>query len=168
VKLETTMLFCELLCGSEALRSVRPKQKSETQTTRIMKPHISLITLGVADLVRSTAFYRDGLGLPLEGDFEGVAFFKLHGTWLSLFPRMSWSKMLTRVLNRVLRADSLISHWRTMSLRKRMSSLCCIRHKRLVRGFSNRRRMPSGEAITVTLLTRMVLCGKLPGTLTSI
>jgi uncharacterized glyoxalase superfamily protein PhnB len=25
--------------------------------------------------------------LPLEGDFEGVAFFKLHGTWLSLFPR---------------------------------------------------------------------------------
>lgn len=52
-----------------------------------MKPHISLITLGVSDLARSTAFYRDGLGLPTEGDFEGVAFFKLRGTWLSLFPR---------------------------------------------------------------------------------
>lgn len=52
-----------------------------------MKPHISLITLGVSDLARSTEFYRDGLGLPIEGDFEGVAFFKLRGTWLSLFPR---------------------------------------------------------------------------------
>lgn len=52
-----------------------------------MKPHISMITLGVFDLARSTAFYRDGLGLPTEGDFEGVAFFKLRGTWLSLFPR---------------------------------------------------------------------------------
>jgi catechol 2,3-dioxygenase-like lactoylglutathione lyase family enzyme len=52
-----------------------------------MKPHISMITLGVSDLARSTAFYRDGLGLPSEGDFEGVTFFKLRGTWLSLFPR---------------------------------------------------------------------------------
>ena len=52
-----------------------------------MKPHISLITLGVSDLARSTAFYRDGLGLPAEGGFPGVAFFKLRGTWLSLFPR---------------------------------------------------------------------------------
>ena len=52
-----------------------------------MKPHISLITLGVADLARSTAFYRDGLGLPTHGDFDGVTFFKLRGAWLSLFPR---------------------------------------------------------------------------------
>ncbi len=29
-----------------------------------MKPKIGLITLGVADLARSLAFYRDGLGLP--------------------------------------------------------------------------------------------------------
>ena len=52
-----------------------------------MQPNISLITLGVADLERATNFYRDGLGLPTEGDFEGVTFFKLRGTWLSLFPR---------------------------------------------------------------------------------
>jgi catechol 2,3-dioxygenase-like lactoylglutathione lyase family enzyme len=52
-----------------------------------MEPHISLVTLGVADLERATRFYRDGLGLPAEGDFDGVAFFKLRGAWLSLYPR---------------------------------------------------------------------------------
>lgn len=51
-----------------------------------MKPKISLITLGVADLERAAKFYRD-LGFPTEGDNEGVVFFKLEGTWLSLYPR---------------------------------------------------------------------------------
>ncbi|MFP5479935.1 MAG: VOC family protein [Alphaproteobacteria bacterium] len=50
-----------------------------------MQPRISLITLGVADLERSVAFYRDGLGLPTEGivgrefDHGAVAFFHLAG-----------------------------------------------------------------------------------------
>ena len=50
-----------------------------------MEPRISLITLGVSDLDRSVAFYRDGLGLPTEGiigrEFEhgAVAFFPLAG-----------------------------------------------------------------------------------------
>ena len=50
-----------------------------------MNPHISVVTLGVADLERSLAFYRDGLGLPTEGiigrEFEhgAVAFFDLSG-----------------------------------------------------------------------------------------
>ena len=52
-----------------------------------MEPRISLITLGVSDLARSTEFYRDGLGLPTHGDFEGVTFFNLKGAWLSLYPR---------------------------------------------------------------------------------
>ena len=51
-----------------------------------MKPKISLITLGVNDLQRSVRFYRDGLGWPLEGDADNVAFFRLEGTWLSLYP----------------------------------------------------------------------------------
>jgi catechol 2,3-dioxygenase-like lactoylglutathione lyase family enzyme len=51
-----------------------------------MKPKISMITLGVSDLTKSTAFYRDGLGLPTYGDYPGVIFFKLTGTWLALFP----------------------------------------------------------------------------------
>jgi len=50
-----------------------------------MKPRISVLTLGVANLERSLAFYRDGLGLPTEGivgqEFEhgAVAFFTLSG-----------------------------------------------------------------------------------------
>jgi catechol 2,3-dioxygenase-like lactoylglutathione lyase family enzyme len=50
-----------------------------------MKPRISVLTLGVADLNRSLAFYRDGLGLPTQGivgrEFEhgAVAFFELSG-----------------------------------------------------------------------------------------
>lgn len=53
-----------------------------------MQPRINLITLGVADLPRSVAFYERGLGLPRH-DFagEGVAFFALDGTWLALYPR---------------------------------------------------------------------------------
>jgi uncharacterized protein len=50
-----------------------------------MKPRISVLTLAVADLEKSLAFYRDGLGLPTEGiigrEFEhgAVAFFDLSG-----------------------------------------------------------------------------------------
>ena len=50
-----------------------------------MKPRISVVTLGVADLERAVAFYRDGLGLPTKGivgrEFEhgAVAFFDLIG-----------------------------------------------------------------------------------------
>ena len=52
-----------------------------------MEPRISLITLGVADLAASLAFYRDGLGLPRRDGPEGIAFFDLKGTWLSLYKR---------------------------------------------------------------------------------
>ena len=32
-----------------------------------MKPRITLLTLGVADLERAVAFYRDGMGLATDG-----------------------------------------------------------------------------------------------------
>ncbi len=61
-----------------------------------MNPRISLITLGVDDLERSLAFYRDGLGLATEGivgrEFEhgAVVFFELQsGLKLALWPRAS-------------------------------------------------------------------------------
>ena len=50
-----------------------------------MKARISVLTLGVADLEQSLAFYRDGLGLETEGiigrEFEhgAVVFFELAG-----------------------------------------------------------------------------------------
>lgn len=59
-----------------------------------MKPRITVITLGVDDLERSLAFYRDGLGLPTRGifgqEFEhgAVAFFDLqNGLKLAIWPR---------------------------------------------------------------------------------
>lgn len=61
-----------------------------------MTPRISVITLGVDDLVRAVSFYRDGLGLPTQGiigtEFEhgAVAFFALQpGLKLALWPRAS-------------------------------------------------------------------------------
>ncbi|MDR0358154.1 MAG: VOC family protein [bacterium] len=70
-----------------------------------MKPRIQVITLAVADLDRSLAFYRDGLGLETEGligtEFEGdettangtIAMFRLGGGLiLSLFPRTELAK----------------------------------------------------------------------------
>ena len=53
-----------------------------------MEPRISIITLGVTDLPRMVAFYRDGLGLTLFDDnTESIAFFRNRGTWLALYPR---------------------------------------------------------------------------------
>lgn len=61
-----------------------------------MKPRITLITLGVDDLERSVAFYKDGLGFATQGiigtEFANgaVAFFKLEsGLKLALWPRKS-------------------------------------------------------------------------------
>lgn len=61
-----------------------------------MKATISVITLGVDDLERSVAFYRDGLGLGTDGivgaEFEhgAVAFFDLQqGLKLAVWPRRS-------------------------------------------------------------------------------
>lgn len=61
-----------------------------------MKSHLSVLTLGVGDLQRAVAFYRDGLGLSTEGiigeEFEhgAVAFSDLNpGLKLALWPRAS-------------------------------------------------------------------------------
>src|SRR5690242_16952549 len=61
-----------------------------------MKPRLTVLTLGVDDLERAVAFYRDGLGFPTEGiigkEFEhgAVAFVELEsGLRLALWPRSS-------------------------------------------------------------------------------
>lgn len=49
-----------------------------------MRPRIKVVTLGVGDLEKSLAFYRDGLGLPTQGiigtEFEegAVVFFDMN------------------------------------------------------------------------------------------
>ena len=61
-----------------------------------MRAHISVITLGVDNLERALAFYRDGLGFATQGivgtEFThgAVVFFKLEsGLRLALWPRTS-------------------------------------------------------------------------------
>lgn len=54
-----------------------------------MEPRLSFVTLGVADLERSTRFYRDVLGLPQLLSPPGVSFFYLGPARLALFPRES-------------------------------------------------------------------------------
>ncbi|MGH8353050.1 MAG: VOC family protein [Pseudomonas sp.] len=57
-----------------------------------MEPRLSFVTLGVADLPRAVAFYRDVLKLPQLETPPGVAFFELGQTWLALFPRTELAK----------------------------------------------------------------------------
>jgi uncharacterized protein len=61
-----------------------------------MKSRITLLTLGVDDLERAVAFYRDGLGFATQGivgkefEYGAVAFFNLQsGLKLALWPRAS-------------------------------------------------------------------------------
>ena len=70
-----------------------------------MQPQISVITLGVNDLEKSLAFYRDGLGWPtkgivatelhdvISGAAGAIALFELqNGLQLSLYPRTELAK----------------------------------------------------------------------------
>ncbi len=53
---------------------------------------MSLVTLGVSDLERAVAFYRDGLGWPKSAaGGDEVAFFKTGGVVIALFPRASFA-----------------------------------------------------------------------------
>ncbi len=77
----------------------------QASASAALAPRIHLITLGVSDLERAVAFYRDGLGWPTEGitgtRYTGgpdsaagaVAMFTLEdGLILSLYPRSELSK----------------------------------------------------------------------------
>src|SRR5258708_35313309 len=71
-----------------------PNARLTEQGWGVMKPRVTVITLGVDDLERSLKFYHDGLGLPTQGivgtEFEhgALALFDLqHGLKLAIFPR---------------------------------------------------------------------------------
>jgi catechol 2,3-dioxygenase-like lactoylglutathione lyase family enzyme len=80
-----------LIAALVALTTIKPIQK--------MEPRFTVLTLGVDNLEKSLAFYRDGLGLPTKGiigkEFEHgeVVFFDLnHNIQLALYPRkdLAW------------------------------------------------------------------------------
>ena len=59
-----------------------------------MDPRINVITLGVQDFNRSLAFYRDGLGWKAQVK-DDIAFFRLNGVILALYPRDSLAEDAT-------------------------------------------------------------------------
>jgi catechol 2,3-dioxygenase-like lactoylglutathione lyase family enzyme len=56
------------------------------------KPNLSIVTLGVHDLARSTRFCEAMGWKALQPASEGVAFFELNGVILALFPRAELAK----------------------------------------------------------------------------
>lgn len=82
-----------------------------------MKNRITLITLGVNDLERAVAFYRDGLGLVSEGivgteiEYGAVAFFSLqNGLTLALWPRESLAQDAGTPLGPISATEFSIAH----------------------------------------------------------
>jgi catechol 2,3-dioxygenase-like lactoylglutathione lyase family enzyme len=49
-------------------------------------PRMTVITLGVSNLARSTEFYREMFSTRPITEHEGVTFIPLPGVWLSLYP----------------------------------------------------------------------------------
>jgi catechol 2,3-dioxygenase-like lactoylglutathione lyase family enzyme len=60
-----------------------------------MKPHITLISLGVQDMKRAIDFYQTGLGLRRKKGPENIAFFEMGGIMLSLYPRDKLAEDIT-------------------------------------------------------------------------
>jgi uncharacterized protein len=89
--------------GGRFVRACRSQIGVPSWSGRTMKPRITVLTLGVADLARSLRFYRDGLGLASEGivgtewEHGAVVFFQLRaGLMLALYPRkeIAWDATL--------------------------------------------------------------------------
>ena len=59
----------------------------------MLVPRITLITLGVTNLQKSTGFYRDVFGWePTKDSNEHITFFKVHGLLLALFDAQALAK----------------------------------------------------------------------------
>lgn len=82
-----------------------------------MEPRLTVLTLGITDLERSVAFYRDGLGWPTTGiigtEFEdgAVCFFDLAGGLkLALWPRASLARDAGIKVGAVSRTELSLGH----------------------------------------------------------
>ena len=62
-----------------------------------MKPRISTITLGVANLPRAIRFYRDGLGFPTDAKEDAsIAIFMTAGVRLALYPKKALAEDISK------------------------------------------------------------------------
>ena len=57
-----------------------------------MEQRVSVLTLSVADLARSRAFYEEGLGWRAAFADDEVAFYQLNGLVLALFSRQAFEE----------------------------------------------------------------------------
>ena len=62
-------------------------------------PRMTVITLGVADITRATAFYREIFSTPPITQHEGVTFIPLPGVWLSLYPLKKLAEDIAEEVN---------------------------------------------------------------------
>ncbi len=60
-----------------------------------MRPSVSVVILGVGDFQRARRFYKDGLGWPIAFEKDCIAFFRLSGVVLALYPREALAKDAT-------------------------------------------------------------------------
>jgi catechol 2,3-dioxygenase-like lactoylglutathione lyase family enzyme len=91
-------LLVALACAPTRAIPADTVQIPSTPEQRQMEPRINVITLGVDNLERALAFYRNGLGLPTKGiigtQYEdgAVVFFEMNHMTLALYPRKSLAK----------------------------------------------------------------------------
>jgi catechol 2,3-dioxygenase-like lactoylglutathione lyase family enzyme len=62
-------------------------------------PRMTVVTLGVADLAESTRFYEAVFGVRPNADYQGISFFELPGTWLTLYPMDELAKDISPQLS---------------------------------------------------------------------
>jgi len=83
-----------LFCRSWVLR---PERLTRTVRHKVVKPRITVITLGVADLPRAIRFYRDGLGFPTDAtDDSSIAVFMTGGVRLALYPKKALAEDISK------------------------------------------------------------------------
>ena len=58
----------------------------EKMREKVRIPKVTMISLGVSDLAKATAFYGQVLETAPNTSSSAIAFIELPGTWLALYP----------------------------------------------------------------------------------
>ena len=132
-----------------------------------MKPHITVITIGVNDLEAALRFYREGLGFPTDGiigkEFEhgAVVFIQLQpGLRLALWPRKSIGHDTGLVVSSTSPTEMTLGHNVTSK-----AEVDAVMEKARAAGavIVKAAHETSGAATRVTSKTQMVISGRLSG-----
>ena len=129
-----------------------------------MEPRINLITLGVADLPRAVRFYRDGLGWPTKYKAdEPIAFFKLTGTILSLYPLKELAADISPEIKPARTGFGGITLAHNVRTRAEVAVVLAEAERGPVAASSSRRRTSFGAGTAAISATRTATIGRWPG-----